>query len=171
MPQDPPRSLCLRHSTFAPAARTVHVRQLNHCIRYFQMLRKTLMSYRQGNPLTFQWKRIYDGRRKRIRLRTAGVIQASVSVFFTNKLLVPCVCSDASYVCLTWLAWLAYCASPCSNAQWKLSLADMYSSTYGRLHKALFQLHPRKRTIPVGGRGHYEGLRLSFSFVYKLPLL
>ena len=121
MPQDPPRSLCLRHSTFAPAARTVHVRQLNHCIRYFQMLRKTLMSYRQGNPLTFQWKQIYDGRRKRIRLRTAGVIQASVSVFFTNKLLVPCVCSDASYVCLTWLAWLAYCASPCSNAQWELS--------------------------------------------------
>ena len=41
-PPDPPRSSCLRHSTFAPAARTVHVRQLNHCIRYFQMVPKTL---------------------------------------------------------------------------------------------------------------------------------
>ena len=38
----PPRSSCLRYSTFAPAARKVHVRQLNHCIRYFQMLPKTL---------------------------------------------------------------------------------------------------------------------------------
>ena len=37
-----PRSSCLRHLRFAPAARTVHVRQLNHCIRYFQMLPKTL---------------------------------------------------------------------------------------------------------------------------------
>ena len=42
MPPDPPRSSCLRHSTFVPTARTVHVRQLNHCIRYFQMLPKTL---------------------------------------------------------------------------------------------------------------------------------
>ena len=38
MPPDPPRSSCL-----APAARTVHVRQLNHCIRYFQMLPKALI--------------------------------------------------------------------------------------------------------------------------------
>ena len=42
MPPDPARSSCPRHSTFAPAAPTVHVRQLNHCIRYFQMLPKTL---------------------------------------------------------------------------------------------------------------------------------
>ena len=42
IPPDPPRSSCLPHSTFAPAARTVHVRQLNNCIRYFQMLPKTL---------------------------------------------------------------------------------------------------------------------------------
>ena len=42
MPPNPPRSSCLRHSTFAPAARTVHVRQLNHSIRYFQMIPKTL---------------------------------------------------------------------------------------------------------------------------------
>ena len=42
IPPDPPRSSCLLHSTFAPAARTVHVRQLNNCIRYFQMLPKTL---------------------------------------------------------------------------------------------------------------------------------
>ena len=41
-PPDHPRSSCLRNSALAPAARTVHVRQLNHCIRYFQMLRKTL---------------------------------------------------------------------------------------------------------------------------------
>ena len=38
-----PRSSCLRHSTFAPAGRTVYVRQLNHYIRYFQMLPKTLV--------------------------------------------------------------------------------------------------------------------------------
>ena len=44
MPPEPPRSLCLRHSTCAPAARTVHVRQLNHCIRYFQMPPKTLLT-------------------------------------------------------------------------------------------------------------------------------
>ena len=42
MPPNPPRSSCVRSSTFAPATRTVHVRQLNHCIRYFQMLPKTL---------------------------------------------------------------------------------------------------------------------------------
>ena len=41
-PGPPPRSSCLRYSTFAPAARKVHVRQVNHCIRYFQMLPKTL---------------------------------------------------------------------------------------------------------------------------------
>ena len=39
---NPARSSCLQHSMFTPAARTVHVRQLNHCIRYFQMLPKTL---------------------------------------------------------------------------------------------------------------------------------
>ena len=50
MAPDPPRSSYLRHSTFAPAARTVHVRQLNHCIRYFQMLPKTLIS-----SLQFRW--------------------------------------------------------------------------------------------------------------------
>ena len=43
MASDPPRSSCLRYSTFAPAARTVYVRQLNHYIRYFQMLPKTLV--------------------------------------------------------------------------------------------------------------------------------
>ena len=42
MPPNPPRSSCLRNSTFASAARTVHVHQLNHCLRYFQMLPKTL---------------------------------------------------------------------------------------------------------------------------------
>ena len=42
MPPDARRSSCLPHSTFAPAARTVHVGQLNHCIRYLQMLTKTL---------------------------------------------------------------------------------------------------------------------------------
>ena len=39
---DPPRSLCLLHSTFTPAARKVHIRQLNHFIWYFQMLPKIL---------------------------------------------------------------------------------------------------------------------------------
>ena len=41
-PPDTAKSSYLRHSMFAPAARTVHVRELNHCIRYFQMLPKTL---------------------------------------------------------------------------------------------------------------------------------
>ena len=40
-PRTPPRSSYLRHSTFVPVL-TVHVRQLNHCFRYFQMLPKTL---------------------------------------------------------------------------------------------------------------------------------
>ena len=40
MPPDPPRSSCLRHSTFALAAPTVHVCQLNHCIRSSKFYRK-----------------------------------------------------------------------------------------------------------------------------------
>ena len=45
LPPDPLRGWCIRHSTFVPAARTVHVRQLKHCIRYFQMLPKTPQSW------------------------------------------------------------------------------------------------------------------------------
>ena len=44
LPPDPLRGWCIRHSTFVPAARTVHVRQLKYCIRYFQMLPKTPQS-------------------------------------------------------------------------------------------------------------------------------
>ena len=40
-PRDPPRSSCLRHSTFAPAARMVQVHQLDLWLRYLQMLPKT----------------------------------------------------------------------------------------------------------------------------------
>ena len=41
MPPDPPSPPGVRSA--GQLARTVHVRQLNHCIRYFQMLPKTLV--------------------------------------------------------------------------------------------------------------------------------
>ena len=40
---DLPKSWCIRHKTFAPTARTMHVRQLKHCIRYFQMQSKSMI--------------------------------------------------------------------------------------------------------------------------------
>ena len=53
------RNSCLRYSTFAPAARTVHVRQLNHCIRYFQMLPKTLKDRnKKAYQLTLIWNQL-----------------------------------------------------------------------------------------------------------------
>ena len=42
-PLDLLRSSCLRHSRFAPAARTLQVRQLNLCIGNFQMLLKNML--------------------------------------------------------------------------------------------------------------------------------
>ena len=45
-----PREACPRTpQEFVPAARTALVRQLNHCMRYFQMLPKTLL-------FTFTWQ-------------------------------------------------------------------------------------------------------------------
>ena len=59
MSPDARRSSCLRHSTFAPAARTVHVRQLNHCIRYFQMLPKILIDRnKKAYLLTLIWNQL-----------------------------------------------------------------------------------------------------------------
>ena len=59
MSPDARRSSCLRHSTFAPAARTVHVRQLNHCIRYFQMPPKTLKDRnKKAYQLTLIWNQL-----------------------------------------------------------------------------------------------------------------
>ena len=59
MSPDARRSSCLRHSTFAPAARSVHVRQLNHCIRYFQMLPKTLKDRnKKAYQLTLIWNQL-----------------------------------------------------------------------------------------------------------------
>ena len=49
----------------APAVRTVHVRQLNHCIRYFQMLPKTLpkkfkiLGFLQSSMLPLQRSKSY----------------------------------------------------------------------------------------------------------------
>ena len=54
MSSDPPWSSCFRHSTLTPAVRTVQVRQLNLCIRNFQMLPKSLstpLRLREINPL------------------------------------------------------------------------------------------------------------------------
>ena len=54
MSSDPPWSSCFRHSTLTPAVRTVQVRQLNLCIRNFQMLPKSLstpLRLRETNPL------------------------------------------------------------------------------------------------------------------------
>ena len=59
MPPDAPRSSCLRHSRFALASRTVHVRQLNHCIRYFQMLPKILIDRnKKAYLLTLIWNQL-----------------------------------------------------------------------------------------------------------------
>ena len=54
MSSDPPWSSCFRHSTLTPAVRTVQVRQLNLCIRNFQMLPKSLstpLRLREINPM------------------------------------------------------------------------------------------------------------------------
>ena len=56
MSSDPPQRSYLRRSTFAPAERTVQVRQLNLCIQNFQMLSKSLptpLRLRAINPLRF----------------------------------------------------------------------------------------------------------------------
>ena len=59
MSPDARRSSCLRHSTFAPASRTVYVRQLNHCIQYFQMLPKTLIDRnKKAYQLTLIWNQL-----------------------------------------------------------------------------------------------------------------
>ena len=59
MSPDARRSSCLRHSTLAPAARTVHVLQLNHCIRYFQMLPKILIDRnKKAYLLTLIWNQL-----------------------------------------------------------------------------------------------------------------
>ena len=95
-PPNPARSSCLRHSMFAPAARTVHVRQLNHCIRYFQMLPKTLVWVRIWRTGRHEKERKFTVRCSPIHVQTnlwsliiiLGSMSGLTSHIFTTRILV-----------------------------------------------------------------------------------